>query len=288
MRYVFANWCTGLNQYDRKEFFDRSSKIPVKSILVSVVHPIEIKIGLDYCRRIKNEVDIWIDSGAFTVWNTGGSISAKWYSRQIDLLKPLLKDFKNVHFVSLDSIPGHKGRLVTKEELKEATMKSIENAEYLFKQGHKVIPVHHQGEDVSVFKHYLSMTDYVGVSPANDRSIKSRVEYVKSLLPCIKGSINNPPACHSFGNVSKKVVESFPFYSVDSASWKASVYFGGDYQLMNFKKETGQRKFVSTRSKSQKASVLFENVKQTLDYENDMTRVWDIRGVKPKEPIRDL
>ena len=95
MRYVFANFTTGLNQYDRTKFFNLCAKKPVTSVLVTIVHPNEIQKAIEYARLRKNEVDVWIDSGAFTVWNTGGSISAKWYERQITKLKPILKYFKN-------------------------------------------------------------------------------------------------------------------------------------------------------------------------------------------------
>ncbi len=283
MRYVFANFTTGLNQYDRTKFFNLCAKKPVTSVLVTIVHPNEIQKAIEYARLRKNEVDVWIDSGAFTVWNTGGSISAKWYERQITKVKPILKDFKNAFFVSLDEIPGKKGKPVTKTHVKEATEKSVDNAEYLLSKGHKVIPVHHQGEDKSVFEHYLTLTDYVGISPANDKSINSRVNYVKSLLPCVK-EIKSPPPCHSFGNVSPRITEAFPFYSVDSASWKIGIYYGQDYKCTNYKKEPKQNKFVSIRSKFQKSQILSETVDKTLIYENDMTRLWEKRGIIPNEP----
>ena len=283
MRYVFANFTTGLNQYDRKKFFNLCAEKPVTSVLVTVVRPKEIELAIEYARLRKNEVDIWIDSGAFTVWNTGGSITAKWYERQITNLKPYLKDFKNTYFVSLDEIPGKKGLPVTTKHIEEATEKSVENAEYLLSKGHKVIPVHHQGEDKSVFEHYLTLTDYVGISPANDKSIKSRVNYVKSLLPCVK-KIESPPPCHSFGNTSPKITEAFPFYSVDSASWKIGIYYGKDYKLRNYKKEITQDHFVSVRSKFLKSQILSETIDKTLIYENDVTRLWEKRGIIPMEP----
>jgi|TARA_R110000824_G_scaffold158277_2_gene332071 hypothetical protein len=285
MRYVFANFTTGLNQYDIKDFFVSCAKIPVKSILVSIIHPQQIQRALTYCRKRTNEIDIWIDSGAFTVWNTGGSISVQWYARQIAQLRPYLKEFKNAYFVSLDEIPGSKGRPVTVEHLETASLNSIKNAEYLLGQGHKVIPVHHQGEDVSVFEHYLSLTDYVGISPANDKSINSRANYVKSLLPSIKDNLTTPPACHSFGNTSKRVVENFPFYSADSASWKVGVYWGQDYKLRNYKKEAKQNRFTSVRSKFQKSSILSNCVDKTLVYEKEVTEIWNRRGVTPLEPL---
>ena len=47
MRYVFANFTTGLNQYDRTKFFNLCAKKPVTSVLVTIVHPNEIQKAID-------------------------------------------------------------------------------------------------------------------------------------------------------------------------------------------------------------------------------------------------
>ena len=283
MRYVFANFCSGLGARDLKKFHDLCAEIPVQSLLISVLNSNEIKGAIDYARRCPKKADLWVDSGAFTVWQQGGFISAKWLVRQLKGLMPYLKDFRNVFPVALDVIPGSRGNKPSQKDIDKAVKQSVKNAEYMLGEGLNVIPVHHQGDPLEVFSQYQEIAGYVGVSPANDQPFNSRKEYVQSLIPLLKDP-KNPIACHSFGNANPRVVESFPFYTCDAATWKQPIYFGHDYKMVQTKKEKGQGQFMSARGSVQKVRAGFDCIKESIRYEDMITRMWELRGVKVKQP----
>ena len=73
--------------------------------------------ALEWLSMFPEDIEFIIDSGAFTVWNTGGTINREEllaFYRAIKQLKP------NAHFINLDSIPGKKGQKPSKEEVKRA------------------------------------------------------------------------------------------------------------------------------------------------------------------------
>lgn len=283
MRYVFANFCSGLGARDLKKFHDQCSEIPVESLLISILNGNEVKGAINYARRCPKKADLWVDSGAFTVWQQGGSISAKWLVKQLKTLIPHLKDFRNVFPVALDVIPGSRGQKPTQKQIDSAVRESVKNAEYMISEGLDVIPVHHQGDPLEVFSHYQEISGYVGISPANDQPFGTRQDYVRSLVPLLKDP-KNPVACHSFGNTNPRVVEAFPFYTCDSATWKQPIYFGHDYKMTATKKYTGQGKFMSARGKLQKIRAGIDCIQESIRYEDMITRMWELRGVKVKEP----
>ena len=282
MRYVFATFCSGFGARNMKEFHDQCSRIPVDSLLISILHGNEVKRAIDYARRCPKKADLWVDSGAFTIWQQGGHISAKWLVKQLRSLMPYLKDFRNVFPVALDVIPGARGQKPSQKQINSAVKESVKNAEYMIAEGMNVVPVHHQGDPLEVFSQYQEIAEYVGISPANDQSIPSRVEYVKSLLPLI--DLKNPIPCHSFGNVSPKVVQAFPFYSADAASWKQSIYYGQDFSLTHTKRYVRQTGFYKLKGRFQKVSVSFESVRKCLDYQKQNDNFWSYRNVYACEP----
>ena len=174
---------------------------------------------------------------------------------------------------------------MTKQNIDDAAKRSVDNAEFLLDQGLEVIPVHHQGDPLEIFPHYLSIASYVGISPANDMGFPSRREYVKSLLPFVE-DLKAPPPCHSFGNVSEKVLCDFPFYSGDAASWKQTIYYGNDWAIGGGKSYERQQDYSKVRSRirGQNTSLFMEGIKKFLAFEKQMTKLWQMRGVKNCEP----
>jgi len=63
--------------------------------------------------------------------------------------------------------------------------------------------------------------EYFGVSPANDVSLKEKVKWLKKVFFRIKATRKT----HGFGATANTLIKQFPFYSVDSTSWKAGGLF---------------------------------------------------------------
>jgi hypothetical protein len=148
--------------------------------------------------------------------------------------------------------------------------------------------------NVVSFEDYLKMLDeteskYVALE--GDRDNRPRLNYNKYLKPAIEKGVK----IHCFAMTKDDVYGMFPFYSVDSTSWKA----GAQYGITKVKTNQGM-KLVRFTDKGHLLSVNSNNIAHTLgdskkisrierytlsiqayqDIESYYTRLWERRGVK--------
>lgn len=284
-RIVFATWGSGLRDERMKQLYSQAKNVPVTSILVTRANPREIEPCITYGQLIPGLVDFWLDSGAFSAWTKGHVYTAANYLSFVQSLIPRFKCFRRVFVISLDKIPGKYRQPVSRQDIQSASEQTLENTQFLIRSGLNVVPIHHQGEPLWVMKEYLSMCEYVGISPANDAPQPTRIAYVRSLLPLFINNKQIKPA-HNFGNVSPSQLKIFPFYSADSQTWKAScMSFGRDFSIEIHKNSTQNRShIVSTRAKQQPVGMLLENIKACLHFESDLKKLWAYRGISWQEP----
>lgn len=282
-RLVFATWGA---KATKQTFYTQAAQVPVTSVLATFAYPSEIEGCVNYARQLPGQVDLWLDSGAFTAWKSGAVLDVRQYAHYLQKVLPLLKVFRRVFAMSLDEIPGTFKRSVTAAEVTAAAQRTLENTQYLMKQGLNVVPIHHQGEPLWVMQEYLKLADYVGVSPANDSPFTSRVKYLQSLLPLFKSDQPLHPA-HNFGNVSPGQLMAFPCYSADSQTWKMRVMqFGGKFDLQIFGQDArAYEKISSHRAKTNLEAILMENIAICHRYERDLKKLWAHRGVTWREPL---
>ncbi len=160
---------------------------------------------------------IMLDSGAFSAWTKKTSINIDDY---IDFYKA---NKRLINFVvNLDVIPGSPGlKGMSKDIIEDSAKKGYENAQKLLYAGvppHKIIPVFHQEEDFSWLDKMCLEFEYVGISPANDRSTKSKKVWLDATFDYLKDHKYNVKT-HGFGITSTPVISRYPWTSVDSASW---------------------------------------------------------------------
>lgn len=169
--------------------------------------------------KLKKQVPkLFLDSGAFSVWTKKKIIKVHDYGEYI------LNNLNNFdYFVSLDAIPGYPGKKLDSKDIQEAARLSYKNTEILLKMGvpiTKLIPVFHQGEDVVWLKKMLRKFPYVGISPANDKTIYQRVLWLDSISNILFNKNKSPKAkYHGFGVTSIQVMERYNWESVDSRRW---------------------------------------------------------------------
>lgn len=159
---------------------------------------------------------IMIDSGAFSAWNSGKHIDREEY---LAFCKKLPED---VFKINLDVIPVTGS---SQSEKLKCIEKSFENYLYLKSHLKNVLPVHHYGEDVSWAKKMLNETDYICISPANDTHENIKREYFDYIF----SEIDIKTKMHVLGYSSVDGVEKYPFYSVDSISYKKTHMHGQVY-----------------------------------------------------------
>ena len=180
--------------------------------------------GYKNSRRTQYKGNIFIDSGAFSVHTKGIELNVDEY---IDYINSIDDD---IHiFAQVDKIPGEFGKEKTKEQILEAPKLSWDNYLYMKEKvvsRDKLLPIFHQGEDFKWLHNMLEYThedgshiDYIGISPANDKSAKEKEIFIHKCFNIIKKSSNPLVKTHAFGMTSKWILERYPFTSADSTSW---------------------------------------------------------------------
>jgi len=176
-----------------------------------------IKLWGDF--RPKNLI---LDSGAFSVWSKGDTVDIDKYADFCLGVRKILPEGISLYVTNLDVLPGKFGVRPTDFEREDSAQRGFDNMLYLESKGLKVIHVFHQHEDMKWLDKIRNHTDYMGISPANDVSMKEKLYWLNDVFSIIKDTIKT----HGFAVTSHEQLYRYPFYSVDSSSWTAPARFG--------------------------------------------------------------
>jgi hypothetical protein len=168
-----------------------------------------------------NPKNLIIDSGAFSVWTRGEEVNIDQYAYFCEQVKELFP-LCNIYCVNLDVLPGKFGQRPTQRQVEESASEGWKNMEYLESKGLKVIPVFHQHESFEWLDKLRNHCDYIGISPANDVSMKEKLNWLNQVFSIIKDTIKT----HGFAVTSWEQLYRYPFFSVDSSSWTSPSRFG--------------------------------------------------------------
>lgn len=192
-----------------------------KSILASQHYREQVDRAVDYAQEVEG-VNLIIDSGAFSIWNKGGTLDLQDY---IDFLKNFEKNhlskFNEVWYVNLDVIPGKQGdKFISTEQVRQAADDGFDNYLKMRNEGwDNIIHVFHQGESVDVLDRLLDTDpEYVGISPSNDSMTAARKIWLTEAFNHIKQK-KGYVKTHGFAVTSIDLMNAFPWFSVDSTSW---------------------------------------------------------------------
>jgi len=163
-----------------------------------------------------------LDSGAFSVWSNGGYVDLFAYKLFAQRLRDALPSSVELNVVNLDVLPGKFGQMPTEQEREESAIHGWENLQEFQKEGFKVIHVYHQHEHLKWLDKMRSELDYIGISPANDVSMKQKLQFMDSCYVKIKASIKT----HGFAVTSPDQLYRYPLFSADSSSWIAGARYG--------------------------------------------------------------
>lgn len=201
-----------------------------------------------------NGKNVIIDSGAFSVWNKGGTIDINKY---LAFCKSCPQDW---WFINLDVIPKTGS---TKEDIEICCQQGYENFLFLKQHIKNVMPVYHYGDNIEWLHKFIELSDYIGISPANDTHENIKREFLKSVFEVTKSEIKT----HGLGYSSFNGLSMFPFYSVDSISWKR-------YQIQVDRQKIGMLKCKALRFLER------IRIKEFLELEKNITHIWEKRKVK--------
>ncbi len=232
--------------------------------------------------------EIMLDSGAFSAWSKGDTVTREELVRKYDeLLEAYASDFKAFHLINLDVIPGERGRNATPEEMDEALRLSDVNFEELNKRyGDIVLPVFHQGEPIDRLQEVVQQNpSYICVSPRNDLSEIYRREWAQM----VHANVSRDVMTHGLATTGALMMSRVPWGSVDSATWvmiaamgQVSLYANGRLRNITISRESPDKpnlgKHFDSFVPEQKAAVvaLVEEVGATIQEvsENAAVRCW--------------
>ena len=187
-----------------------------------------------YFHASQEEYDsIIVDSGAFSAWNKGVFIDIEEYMRFC------MKNIRADYFVNLDVIPASPGeKLIPLKETERSAEEGFKNYKKLKKYipEKKLIHVFHQNEDFKWLKRMVDSMDYIGLSPANDRTTREKVMWLDKCMEYILSNKGFPKIkFHGFAVTSLPLMKRYPWYSVDSSTWAVLAGGGGVYIPLNKK-----------------------------------------------------
>ncbi len=164
-----------------------------------------------------------LDSGAFSAWTRKINIDLDTY---IQFCKDNQHHFDCV--VNLDVIPAEFGRKPSPVEVEASAQQSWDNLLYMESHGLSPIPVYHMGERIEWLQKLIDHgCEYVGISPANDRTTAQKRVWLDMVFEHIADKEGMPIIkTHGFGVTSVPLLFRYPWYSADSTSWILTGAFG--------------------------------------------------------------
>lgn len=237
------------------------------NILFTFAEKRDPKVALETIRKYDN-FNIIIDSGAFSVWNSGKTMDR---DELLAYYKHLYAYRQDLTFVNLDVIPGVRGRKPTKAEAEIACQQGLENYYWFRKNGIETMPVFHEGDDFKYLEIFKKETDYIAISPANDSSVKRRIVWLDQVYRNLKGDYKT----HGLAATSIQLLKRYPFYSVDSINWKTPVIYG--------RSSVNKNEYLGRLARVHKEMVLKKEVQFYVDQQAAMTHLWKTRGIEWKD-----
>lgn len=187
---------------------------------------------IDWVNIKQDSSKLFIDSGAYTAYTQGIKIDVDNYIEYLNSITD-----KCTIFAQVDTIPGQMNKPKTREEILTAPRLSWENYLYMREkllEPKKLIPIFHQGEDYVWLWNMLEWTDnegnhipYIGISPAVD--VPGLEDFLNTSFDIIEKSSNPNVKTHAFGMTRLKILETYPYTSADSTSWKLCAAMGRIY-----------------------------------------------------------
>lgn len=185
-----------------------------------------------YIKNYKDNLKLFIDSGAFTAWTKDINLDVdeyiKWINDRSDYI---------YLYGQIDVIPGDRIKGVTKEQVKEAAEKTWQNYLYMrpkMKNPDGLLYTFHVGEPYEYLKQALEWTDengnhisYIALGGMVGKPIPVKEQFLNTCFNLIKNSSNPNVKTHAFGMTSFNLLKQYPITSADSTSWIMTGANGG-------------------------------------------------------------
>lgn len=177
---------------------------------------------------------IFLDSGAFSAFTLGVSLSVKDYCDYIDRNRDILRVEDGVVMASvLDGIGD--------------PLQTYRNQLEMEYRGVRPLPCFHAGEDERYLEHYVANYDYITLGGMVGSSTQQLCIWLDRMWDryLTDGSGRAKVKVHGFGITAVPIMERYPWFSCDSSSWIQSAAFGSivtpDYGPLNVSSKSPSR-----------------------------------------------
>lgn len=207
--------------------------------------------------------DIFVDSGAFSAWQSKITINIDSY---------------------ITFLQKHQFKLYANLDVIEDAETTLQNWKYIRQQGLNPIPVFHTNEDFRYLEYYCKMSDYIAIGGMVGKAQKYLVSFLNKCFSVIKQYW--PLKVHGFGLGNMRLLLRYPFFSTDSTSWLTVVRFGKlctpNYRtgkMINYTKQTDNAIMRYKLKTKNHIEQLRMSIKAQLNIERHVTSVWAAREI---------
>lgn len=270
---VIQNMIFYLSGFAPQQFYEKGIEAGINNYLYSfhLWKNINKEVGIkDISNRVEKGQNIFIDSGGYTARVKGVKIDVREYAKFLKYNSELITVAANLDTNDIEE--------------------TLFNEKYLMSEvpNVKVIPIYHYSDFThpkykGIIDEYVEKYDYIGVGGVAGTAVNHRI--LNKFLSYVFARTRNKVRVHGFGMTGRKLVNKYPFYSVDSTSWQEGMRFGGSVAPNGTKirYKTGQGILQAGVSRE----ILNQNYKERLVYElqfwkkfeKEITELWTIRGV---------
>jgi hypothetical protein len=204
-------------------------------------------------RKPSTQFDLLLDSGGFVARTKGVQISVEQYANHI-----------NVNNIKVAFNLDTNDPIQTQQNQKylEANTKAY------------IIPIYHLSDYLhlrNLLDQYIEKYAYIGIGGVAGEGSPVALQEVFYNHCFFK--TRDKIKLHGLGITGKKMLEKYPWFSVDSTSWLAFARYGNS--------KTNSKKMSQVKAKTspwQKNTL--EEVKYWLALEAKLTKLWEMRGIK--------
>lgn len=217
-----------------------------------------------------------VDSGAFTAWNLGRHIELDGY---LEWALSVVGRAPSMLFVNLDVIPGTPGERVAPAAAAAAAEASERNADTIRAAGLPLMEVWHRGEPLDHLDVLIARR--AGMPVGIGGLVGSRTDVVVATCDRVfhhvldRYSLGALPPLHGLGVGAFVTMRRYPWWSVDSTTWKVPSRYGKRINLRGTQEDgpaAEDRRYVRIE--------MGRILRRWRYLERELTRTWEARGVR--------
>lgn len=155
--------------------------------------------------NVKNKINLFLDSGAFSAWTQGVNIDIQDYIAFIKEHQDVIEVYANLDIISRGNSTMDK---------KQAAEKTLENQRIMEEAGLSPLPVFHVGEVFSYLQYYINNYEYIALGGMVGKQKSTLIPWLDDCFgQFICDKKGNPKVkVHGFGLTSLSLMLRYPWY----------------------------------------------------------------------------